>query len=457
MATIIRNLHELPTLVVDLLPSRDGGQLRLSAFRGADRLRSFELPADGVGIRPDLSIDGYRGVHFEVPAGVTGQLADALLSTSDQDEPFWLQVGASAGHLGVVPWERFLQPPLGRPLLRVPNFLADPTFLTGQLRMALVVSSPRAKTAFSVADDVRILVPLIEEAVARGTEIHVFADADAYGSLTDLDAHSGHQLHVHDPGDSDDAYALDRFAHDAPEAQLESPWLRWIRRVTDGLAFDHVHFVCPGYFQRDQGALALARTPARNDDRHWSHFVEANELTRFLDLLGAWSLGFSPPHENVWAIGLRLLADRIAWSRPGALFVHDAEHGGPSALFETYRFLFAEPEAPPPVSPDIALYTHPRRMARYRDLGLENFESGSVRSLPAQRGEAIPEQLAMLASKPSRDEQSTRIDDVPLWRQTGEMLLDQQLLRLGDDDTPARRGALNALELAQRILRGGTS
>jgi hypothetical protein len=62
----------------------------------------------------------------------------------------WLQVGPSGGHLGVVPWERLFQPVLQAPLLRIPNFLADPVFLTTPLRLALVVSSPRAKTAFPV-------------------------------------------------------------------------------------------------------------------------------------------------------------------------------------------------------------------------------------------------------------------------------------------------------------------
>ena len=58
----------------------------------------------------------------------------------------WLQVGFSGGQLAVVPWERLFQPILNAPLLRVPNFLADPVFLAGRLRLALVVSSPRANT-----------------------------------------------------------------------------------------------------------------------------------------------------------------------------------------------------------------------------------------------------------------------------------------------------------------------
>jgi hypothetical protein len=454
MAIYIRRQHRLPTLNVELRPMRSGAHLQLSAWHGEEELATRSIPAESVGIRPVLSVESYRDASFKLPQDILAPLTQAVLQRAGDDEPCWLQVGSSAGHLAVVPWERLLQPQLGRALLRIPNFLADPVFLAGQLRVALVISSPQAKTGFPVHIYARALIDTFTSAVPRGSEIHVFADADAFYELQELTPAAGHRVVVHDPGEGSAAWEIGEAAPGAPDAGLRSPWLRWIRQSTVGISFDLVHFVCPGFFRGDQGALALARTPARNDDRRWAHMINADELILLLDRVGAWSVGFSPPYENVWAIGLRLLADHIAWTRPCTLFVHDASRGGIEELASLAHFLFDEEEMPPPAAASFSLYTHPRRLARYRSDGFDNFRSAAMQAFPTEQEDVVPEQLAMLATKTSRHDRARAEDEASPWRLSNELLVDRQMLQLDRQDTPARRGALDALSRVQRILRG---
>jgi hypothetical protein len=378
-------------------------------------------------------------------------LAKSLRDRAQPDEPMWLQVGPSGGQLGVVPWERLFQPALQAPLLRVPNFLADPVFLTRPLHLAVLVSSPRAKSAFSVDDYATQLVTTVQKALPQGTVIDVFADLDAYGALGDLPTSANHRVVVHDPrlaaalGDGGTNTAA------SWRGALESPWLRWMVQALHGRSVDAVHFVCPGFFRRDQGSLAVGRSPAENTDREWSHMIGAGELMAFLDVAGAWATAFTPPYEDVWAMGVRLLADRIAWQRPGALLVHEWLLD-PGPLAGGYQFLFADHDEPPPRASSLMVYAHPKRMARYRGF-LAGFESKSqigVRTGP--QGE-VPEQLEQLTHKDDRETQRTKgqAEDPP-WKRTAQLQLDQILVRLGDVDSPERRGAIDALARVRSIL-----
>lgn len=453
MAGANRNTHRLATVRILLRPSRGGLNVELSSFIGKDELETREVSADAIGIQSELSVRAYRNARFEVPDDVLRPIVDAFPSGFDSSQPFWLQIGSSAGHLGVVPWEQYFQPALGRPLLRIPNFVADPVFLGGRLRAAIVVSSPRAKTPFSVEQYARDLISLAQQAVPQGTELHVFADQEAYNGLQALSAPPGHAVVVHDPQEADgQAEASAKLAPHGLEARIDSPWLQWIRRAAGGAALDLVHFVSPGFFRRDQGALALARSPVDNQDRRWSHFIGADELIAFLDLVGAWSVGFSPPYENVWAIGLRLLADRLAWKRPGPLFVHDSDHGTPDDLVGVYRFLFASNDEVPPVTPSLSLYSHPRRMSCYRTGDADVYESIASRSFELQPDEPQAQRLRKLMRRDDSTAQAAGTSSSSAWAQSNDLQLDRMLMKLGRSDTPGRRGALSALEEVRRIF-----
>jgi hypothetical protein len=223
-----------------------------------------------------------------------------------------------------------------------------------------------------------------------------------------------------------------------------------------GRCVDAVHFVCPGYFRHDQGALAVARSPAENDDREWSHMVGAGELMAFLDQVGAWATAFTPPFDDVWAMGVRLLADRLVWQRPGALMVHQWLPDT-TALSDGYRFLFADHDEPPPQTPSLMIYAHPKRMLRYRD-PLAGFEAVSKLGMRFGPEGEVPEQLEWLAHKDDREtKRSKAAPEDPPWKRAAKLQLDQMLVRLGEDDSPERRGALDALARVRSLLERSES
>jgi hypothetical protein len=176
----------------------------------------------------------------------------------------------------------------------------------------------------------------------------------------------------------------------------------------------------------------------------------ACEVKTFLDAVGAWAVAFTPPHENVWAMGVRLLADRIAWERPGALMVHDTEHDAFDCLDDAYRFLFSENDVPPPQTPALTLYTHPKRMPRYRGEGA-SFETAYA-GLRRAVFEAVSPQLSSLVHKDDCAVRAMSSGAEAPWKRTAQLQLDQALTRLGSQDSPARRGALDALARVRDIL-----
>lgn len=451
MAQQIIQIHRLPTIRIRFVPSRHNAQVQFDTFHGSEHLAQSKIDAEAIGIHSELSVRAYRYANFSLPADFCSDIRNSLQEVTSLDEPLWLQVGSSAGHLAVVPWERLLQEQLHAPLLRVPNFLTPPVLSHGPLRIVLCASSPRAKTPFNLADYVRDFVAVLSDSLYHGGELHLFADLASYQELQSLARTGSFSVIVHDPhraeqygvGDSDKRLG------DSGD-RLKSPWLRWILSSLDGAAVSAVHFVCPGYFSRDQGAMALARSPGDNYDSQWSHFVGADELMAFLNQVGAWYVGFSPPYDNVWAIGLRLLADRLAWQRPGALLLHDTEGGSPLDLIDAFRFLFSDTGQPPPASPNLMLYSHPARLPRYRDEE-QGFESVEAFGL-GDSTEASPrlQDLVLKMSSPQQYETGNQI----AWRQSGLRLMDQLLLQAERQDEATRRGTVDALSKMASIFEG---
>jgi len=451
MAELIRNTHDLATIRIELArhssSSNSDASVSIASFLGNEQCGSADLLFADIGLQSDLTVRNYVSTNFQLDREHVADLVEPLLSTADSDEPIWLQLGASAGLLAVVPWERFLQPIVGRPILRVPNFLADPVFAQNTVRIALVVSAPRAKSSFSVYEHAEAIVNAAQQALPNRTEIHIYADLDAYESLKHLGDAIGNLI-VHSPTSGlDNEHA----------SQLNSPWLNWIANANQGTAIDLVHFVCPGYFRGSQGALALAQSPESNEDRNWSHFVAADELIQFLDLVGAWSVGLSAPQDNVWAIGLRLLADRLAWQRPGPLFVHNAESGTNADIVATYQFLFASNDEVPPSSANMMLYSHPRRMQRYRSNDYESFESFEPLSRNTQfrvsSTSNIPDKLARITHKPDRNIVADGTTNHAAWMQANQLKLDRRLLHVNATESPAQQGALDALEFLDTVTK----
>jgi hypothetical protein len=97
-------------------------------------------------------------------------------------------------------------------------------------------------------------------------------------------------------------------------------------------------------------------------------------------------------------------------------------------------------------------------MPRYRE-SMAGFEAGHM-SLGWRFGAEgeIPEQLEWLARKDDRESKRLKGPaDEPAWKRTAELQLDQLLSRLGDEDSPERRGTLDALTRARSILERSKS
>lgn len=458
MAEQIRHEYRLPALRFSMQFVKREPLVQIRAYLGREALAVESVPAAEIGITERLSVGAYRDAAFRLPRPTVRKLA-AALSGCDV-ETLWLQIDRSAGFLAVVPWERLLAAEISWPILRIPNFLADPAFIEGRLELAVCASAPAAKEFYPVADFTISLVERIQQAVAQGTQIHLFSDADAFPALQarfPAEAMPGaHRVVVHPP---DRARPFGTGGAEISQTQrLQSPWLRWMEAELAGRGIDAVHFICPGFFNSEHGSLALARSPLENRDEAWSHFVAGRELCTFLGALGAGAVALGAPYGDIWALGLRLLADELAWTRPGPVMLYEAQ-SPLDAVAQAYRFLFGENDAPPPGAGQLMLYCHPRRLERYADAPF--FESPTLSTespghewlqatrqqlaRPAVRRHArTPEPGATPADEPGR-EQSPAPAAEPRWARANQLMIEQSLIDLSGRHGAVARGASNAL------------
>jgi hypothetical protein len=295
------------------------------------------------------------------------------------------------------------------------------------------------------------LVQQIQQVVQQGTEIHVFADADAHGALAGQignASHPGHVVVVHDPQDA--AQFGEGGTSRRDRDRLTSPWLLWIRGALDGKAVDALHCICPGFVSTERGFLALARSPLENEDRHWSHFVGAPELRLVLDELGIWSVTLGAPYKDVWAQGLRLLANELAWTRPGPVVMYDDASTLHPAIEQVYAFLYSVVTTPPPDTGDQLIFCHPRRLS-----ALQDSERGSVESPTATDLTEAHEwlQAAQWAVDNAAPPQTTPASE-PLWLRSNRMVLEQAFMEIGDREGASGRGASDAIQFLSQLHAG---
>ena len=352
MAVQLKKTYELLALKVSLraegrrtdvlceLESNEGG---VPEVRGR-----WPASAESLGLPRYLPSRGIPA--FQLPGEMVHQLAEAIGSLPvPASAPLWLHLVKPYGFLGIVPWETLLVPALGRPVLRLPDFLERPRENRSVLDIAICCSAPLSEPVFSAPDLLAAMVGVIlRDSPRPRTSVHIFGDADAYDSLRDRLAGEP-RVALHEP---------DTVSHDRAREQsrrvgeygttVRCPWLLWIQESMRGRSLDTVHFVGHGYLAGDRPALALAETPWRNRDQRSASFVGVSELATFLTQTGAWSAAFTTPPNNYSEAGSRLLADTLAQTRPGPVLLHDLS-ADPSleALGAAYRFLFA-PEATTP-------------------------------------------------------------------------------------------------------------
>lgn len=460
MAGAIRNEHHLASLRLERRVVSRTSVVSLGMWRGRDLLDETLVASDELGF-PREAPDADRRerakraqhelfhAHFSLPARVERWLADIARATMAKDEPLWIEIRRSSPELAFVPWEQLLLP-LDRPIFHLPSFVVPPRYLYGDtMRMAICASSPAAKTPFEVGPFVADLAHHIAASGVPTTELHVFADAHAYQQLSQVKGAPPHTVVVHDPGRAADFG--EGGTRGLSDGRVRSPWLRWMLDELRSTPTDVVHFAAPGYFSDERGALALARSPVVNVDRRTSHFVGAEELAAFLNLVGALGVGFSQPTTDRWSLGLRLLADQLAFLRPGPVVLHrDVTTDTP--LGRAYGFLFAPIPQDPPRVPDLSIYCHPLRLTRFAEEA----------PLPvAPRVTAMQQRMLGPERAKGAFAKSTPYGNTePTWKRSMRLAVDQALVdvsnrsSLGSREEAVQQGTERALQILDDLLGG---
>jgi len=352
MAQMLKQQFELTALKITVRP------------RGADISALFELEIHAGGKPAQLIERWFTAAELGLPRrvqpgwpprstlpdGFLAELAQALAQLHlPPDHPLWLHLVKPYGMLGMFAWEEQLVPALGRPVLRLPDFLERPRERRDMLEVALVCSEPVSEPSIHPMQ----LLPHICGAILSGTHrpqlrVHVFADQMLHAPL--VQAFSAEpRVVVHDPESARRHGVLGRGSLAVESRDLRNPWLLWVRDATRGRSLDAVHFVCHGIVAGDRPGLSLAESPLSNRDREDARYVGVAELVAFLTQTGAWSAVFSDPPGNYSEAGLRLLADTLAQARPGPVVHHLLRPGLPSdMLAQLYGFLYAAESGPVP-------------------------------------------------------------------------------------------------------------
>ncbi|WP_433202257.1 hypothetical protein ACQP00_32015 [Dactylosporangium sp. CS-047395] len=415
-------------------------RIRLDRTGPGPARAAFELhPTDGmvvpigsVPVRqlglPDVirSARDVRESGFTLPARMRDLLAQWLVD--HRRAPLWLDLSAPRGYLHLVPWERLLSAPLGRTVLRLPDFTV-PSNATGEsLRIVLVASEPRTTSMTLKARTVADLALHWRQLTGRRVYLHVFTDVLGHDQLrTDL----GH---------------LDGVTVAGPPPS--TGWLGWIEDQLAGTAIDVLHFVGHGYLAGEHGCLALA-ADAVGGDEATARLIGPAELDDFMCRTGAWSLCVSAMPWNASIAGLRELADATARIRPGVTMLHDLMYDDDLKQFGAAVGLFFGGTAPAQPLPAVAGWTEPG--ASGPRATFSPYESATTLF---DAGEYLSDTRQVLA-----------LDRTPTWVATGTRILEgAQVDWSGPSGAPDDPDAIAALrdvtELFNAHVRrqtGGTS
>lgn len=393
MAELLKRQYSLHVLKVELDPAAHEGEVRLSleGRNGPDyeTFHQWHVPSAALGL-PDrvAGADARgRGPHFRFPRETAEDVARLTADRAGPGTPLWLHLVRPYGYLGLVPWEELLAPSVHRPMLRLPDYLALPPLASTEvLDVALCASTPTAKVPFALPPLVAAVARTILRNAARPTLVHVFVDGthtqDLRGELRQQDVDPG-MVHVYDPREFDRFRTADAGQpREGPDGRITNPWLRWMRDTLRNRSVDVVQFLTHGYFSLNQGSVALAEHPLRNEGTRTAGFVGPAELLTFLSQTGAWSAVFSSPPGDSCQLGLRHLAETLGQSRPGPAVLHDVERDRSLRLLgDVYGFLYAPTLAPAPLlGPSGFAYCHPSRVPPRE--GPQGFAIGNV---PDQR------------------------------------------------------------------------
>jgi hypothetical protein len=459
MAVKIATENGLVTLRVRVQPRERFivAQLQLVSYLGGSpaELQSWWLDSTMLGLPTRLHArwPPTRTLPPEVTDSLRRAIEDLGLAPG---LPLWLHLVKPYGFLGALDWESALVGPLARPLLRLPDFLERPRENRGTLDVALVCSEPVSEPRLNPPQVLQDVVAAVLAGSQRPrTTIHVFPDEAYHATLRAVFA-AEPRVAVHDPQGAQAHGVLPREGSSLRRddaGALQSPWLKWMRDSMMGRSLDAVHFVCHGYVADQRPALALAESPLSNRDRRDARYVGVGELAAFLTQVGAWSAVFSSPPANYSEVGLRLLADTLAQTRPGPVLYHALEGAGPDpSLQSMVGFLYAPQPSPLPAQQRWFAYCQPELIANFT----------TVRPQRSSRAvEALNANSSLFASTGGPPPRSRRgrpaappaaTAETPSWVSAAQRYVEQQSLQLQRDEPDADDATSRVSSEVERTL-----
>ena len=343
------------------MDSADGKGMVIFTLTAGDgeEIARLTAPIGDVGLPAVQSLDlqgetGLEDNRFRLPERILITLQSLISETGNPSDPLWLRISVPRGFLAAVPWERLLQPALGIPVLRLPQYLICPHAPPAHLDFVLCMSSTTLGEQAQAAL-VREVIRHVPPALAGKMYFHVFTESKVHPLLHGLAAPEvpAGRISVHAPPASLDDAA-------SPIARpCENWWLSWMKSVLGATTADEILFLCDGYRVRDEGALVLREPGSIGDADCTERLVFATELVEFLEDVGAWSFTIASTPCNRSASGLRMLHDRVAQQRPGPTVLYDMEYRHDlEALRQSWEFLYMPPRRPPQW-PTLSICCHP--------------------------------------------------------------------------------------------------
>jgi hypothetical protein len=329
----------------------------------------LSCPSTAIGLPSILTEQNLPDSVFTLPPAIGTALASAVLNSEPAGAPLWVKFATPGGLLPIVPWERLIQPLIGVPILRLPYHALVPAAGTHS-DCAVCFGEPQSAGCPPADDTMREFLQNLPPDLAVHKTIHLFAHVSAVEAMRRLakEFEGRYDIRVHDPP-TDLASSRSRrdasasaSAAGATTTPIINPWLVWVRDTFREQKLDALHLLGHSYLSSDEGAVTLTSSPTSSETsgRGDGRQVWAPEIVECLNQTGAWSVAFSAPPDSGSLVGLRLLQDLIARTRPGPCLLHDmAQQGQARALGECLRFLFTTGSHMAPVSSSICVYCHP--------------------------------------------------------------------------------------------------
>lgn len=335
---------DLPDDIVDAAPGPlEGPTVTTAALGLPDAMPRGDLPEAEYGLPTPLrdwieAQDRFQWIDWATRTGL------------------WLHVQRNHPLLPMVPWERLLADVgVAVPVLRLPGWLGRPPASPTQPSIALWMTMPRAKTAYSWQD---VVGRVVDAALALPTRprLHVFTDAMLADPVEQQLRAAGLDATVHDPASRDPASPAP--GTPGSRARATHPWLSWMEEALGSTSVDVLHVVGHGYLAGDTPGFATAQSPVSDEDTRWARFVWPNEIAGTMTRIGAVGAVVTAVPFNYSTGALRLLAASLASERAGPSVFQQAD-GDEDALATAYRLLLAHPTDLPDSTRSMAITANP--------------------------------------------------------------------------------------------------